>query len=139
MSLTFSRNKTKSLYDFLERKDSYKKNKSSLNRMNNKPIFPYYYFFFDKVIYPKKFCCIPKAYFIVYNFMCQIYDISTHILLFKHFNLLNNALKEKLIEENIFSPSILFSKINIGDNKLIERLNRDLIAKNSIFYSNSFK
>ena len=133
LSLTFSRNKTKSLYDFLERKDS--------NKMNNKHIFPYYYFFFDflfdKMIYPKKFCCIPKAYFIVYNFMCQIYDISTHILLFKHFNLLNNALKEKLIEDNIFSP--FFSKINVGDNKLIERINRDLKAKRSIFYSNSFK
>ena len=45
-------------------------------------IFPYYYFFldclFDKLINPQKFFCIQKAYFTVYNFMCQIYDISTH-------------------------------------------------------------
>ena len=143
MSLTNSRNKTKSLYEFLEIKDSFNKNKSSSNGTNYKYIFPYYYFFFDfffdKIMFPKKFCCIPKTYFTVYNFMCQIYDISTHIILFKHFNLLNNVMKEKLIEDNIFSPSILFSKINISDSKIIERLNRDLKSKTSIFYSNSFK
>ena len=52
--------------------------------------------------------------------MCQIYDISTHIILFRNFNLLNNALKEKLTEENIFFPSRLFNKINYSDNKIIK-------------------
>jgi hypothetical protein len=121
MSLTNSRNNSKSLYNFIGIKDSYK---SSSNRKNQKYIFPYYYFFFDffydKAISPKKFCCIPKTYFAIYNFMCQIYDISTHIILFRNFNLLNNALKEKLTEENIFFPSRLFNKINYSDNKIIK-------------------
>ena len=89
MSLTNSRNKSKSLYNYLEIKDSFK---SSSTRKNQKYIFPYYYFFFeflyDKVISPKKYFCIPKTYFAIYNFMCQIYDISTHIILFRNFNLL---------------------------------------------------
>ena len=65
-------------------------------------IFPYYYFFldcvFDNLIFPQKFFCMQKAYFTVYNFMCQIYDISTHIILFKQFNLLNNIMLEKIYE-----------------------------------------
>jgi hypothetical protein len=129
MSLTNSRNKSKSIYEFLEIKDFLKRNKSSSNRKNQKYLFPYYYFFFDffydKVISPKKFFCIPKTYFTIYNFMCQIYDISTHIILFKNFNLIKNALKKKLAEDNIFCPSLLYNKINISDNKLIKRLNRD--------------
>ena len=118
MSLTNSRNKSKSLYNFFEIKDFYK---SSSNRKNQKYTFPYYYFFFDffydKAMSPKKFFCIPKTYFTIYNFMCKIYDISTHIILFRNFNLLNNALKEKLTEENIFFPSRLFN----SDNKLTKK------------------
>jgi hypothetical protein len=119
MSLTNSRNKFKSLYNYLEIKDSFK---SSSTRKNQKYIFPYYYFFFeffyDKVISPKKYFCIPKTYFAIYNFMCQIYDISTHIIIFRNFNLLNNALKAKLTEENINFPSRLFNNTNYSENKL---------------------
>ena len=69
--------------------------------------------------------------------MCQIYDISTHIILFKEFNLLNNVLKE-ISEENVFCPSKLFHKININDNRIIEKINKDLNSKRSIFYSNKY-
>ena len=65
---------------------------------NAKYIFPYFYFFldffFDKLIYPQKFFCLHPSYFTVYNFMCRIYDISTHIILFKHFNLLNKLIQK---------------------------------------------
>ena len=50
--------------------------------------------------------------------MCQIYDISTHIIIFRNFNLLNNALKAKLTEENINFPSRLFNNTNYSENKL---------------------
>ena len=70
-------------------KDHSKTKKKTNKRKVSNYIFPYYYFFldiiFDKLIKPQKFFCIPKAYFTVYNFMCQIYDISTHIILFKQF------------------------------------------------------
>ena len=101
-------------------------------------IFSFYYFFldfiFDKLIYPNKFFCISKEYFTVYNFMCQIYDISTHIILFKQFNLLNNTLK-KIYEKNGFCPAHPFKKININDTDLIEKLNKDLKNKKSILFS----
>lgn len=127
------------------------KNKSSVNnsscpkrtRIKNKKkkksdIFPFYYFFldlfFDKLINPQKFCFISKAYFTVYNFMCQIYDISTHIILFKQFNLLNNAVK-KIYEERGYCYIYPFQKININDPKVIEKLNQDLKNKKSILFA----
>jgi hypothetical protein len=143
-SIIKPRKKANSFYQSLKLqiKNSKKKNKEIVRpKKRKKYIFPYYYFFFDiffdKLIYPKKFLCISKAYFTVYNFMCQIYDISTHIILFKQFNLLNNMVKE-LSEENVFLPSRLFHKINIKDNKVIEKINKDLGAKKSIFYSNNY-
>ena len=97
--------------------------------LTNKSVFPYYYYFldfyFDRFIHPQKFCCINKKYFTVYNFMSQIYDISTHILLFKQFNILNNSLK-KIYEEKGFCPTLPFRKININDDDLMTKINEDL-------------
>ena len=117
------------------------KPKKKVKRKVAKYIFPYYYFFldiiFDKLIKPQKFFCIPKAYFTVYNFMCQIYDISTHIILFKQFNSLNNMFMEKMYEDDGICPSKPYNKINICDNKVIEKLNKDLKIKKSILFSNN--
>ena len=66
--------------------------------------------------------------------MCQIYDISTHIILFKQFNLLNNSVK-KIYEERGFCYIHPFHKININDKKVIEKLNNDLKNKQSILFS----
>ena len=61
-------------------------------------IFPYYYFFldfiFDKFLRPERFFCLPKTYFIVYYYMCQIYDISSHIILFKQVNALKKMFED---------------------------------------------
>ena len=118
--------------------------KKNINNKNGKKevfIFPYYYFFldfiFDKLIKPQKFFCIKKAYFTVYNFMGQIYDISTHIILFKQFNLINNMILEKMYDDNGICPSKPYNKININDNKIVEKLNKDLKHKNSILFSNN--
>ena len=105
-----------------------------------KYIFPYHYFlldfFFDKLINPQKFFCVSKKYFTVYNFMCQIYDISTHIILFKQFNILNNIL-QKIYEDSGNCPARPFKKININDNEVIEKLNKDLKSKKSILFSHN--
>ena len=104
------------------------------------PIFPFYYFFFDyfldKLIYPQKFFCLHSSYFTVYNFMCRIYDISTHIILFKHFNLLNILVK-KIYENEDLSASKPLKKINIRDKKIVEKLNNDLRGRQSILFSNN--
>ena len=118
-----------------------KKNNNIIKKKRAKYIFPYYYFFldflFDKLINPQSFFCIKKAYFTVYNFMCQIYDISTHIILFKQFNLLNNMVLEKVFEENGICPTKPYNKININDSQIVQKLNRDLKNKKSILFSNN--
>ena len=97
--------------------------------LTNKNVFPYYYYFldfyFDRLIHPQKFCGINKKYFTVYNFMSQIYDISTHILLFKQINLINNNLK-KIYEEKGFCPAYPFRKININDDDLMYKIKEEL-------------
>jgi len=121
-----------------------KTNNNGIDRVfNTKNVFPYYYYFldfyFDRLIHPQKFCCVNKKYFTVYNFMSQIYDISTHILLFKQFNLINNSLK-KIYEEKGFCPSHPFKKININDEDLMNRINEELKkSEKPIIFSKSIK
>ena len=134
-------NNNKSLKEPLKAKVIRKNNYIKKKRKTQKYIFPYYYFFldiiFDKLIFPQKFFCLSKSYFTVYNFLCQIYDISTHIILFKQFNLLNNMILEKIYEDNGICPSTPYTKINIRDAKTIEKLNKDLKNKKSILFSNN--
>ena len=112
-----------------------------IRRKKTEYLFPTYYFFLDffldKLIHPQKFFCLPKEYFTVYNFMCQIYDISTHIILYKHFNSLNKMFKEKIYENDEVCPTKPYNKINIGDEKRIEKINKDLKSNKSILFSNN--
>ena len=133
-----SKRKSLVINENLKRQES-PTNKSKINRVRRiNHVFSFYYFFFDfifdKLVNPQRFFCVSKTYFVVYNFMCQIYDISTHIILFKQFNLLNNTLK-KIYEENGFCPAHPFKKININDNDIIDKLNKDLKNKKSILFS----
>ena len=68
--------------------------------------------------------------------MCKIYDISTYIIIFKHYNIINNMFKENAFEDKEYYPLNIIKKINISDVKLIERMNKDLREKKSILYSN---
>ena len=111
------------------------------NKQKMKYIFPYHYFLmdfiFDKFLRPQKFFCIPKTYFIVYNYMCQIYDISSHIILFKQINILKKILREKNYDnEGDIRPIEKFQKINIKQTKSIEQLDKDLKQRKSVIFSN---
>ena len=66
--------------------------------------------------------------------MGQIYDISTHIILFKQFDIVNNVLKQ-VYEEKGFCLVHPFKKININDMDMIEKLNKDLKNKKCIIFS----
>ena len=110
-----------------------------INKLKKKKyLFPFYYYFldfyFDKLINPQQFLCVSKKYFTVYNFMTHIYDISTHILLFKQFNLINTSLKH-IYEENGFCPAHPFKKINLKDEELMARINEGLKREKSILLS----
>jgi hypothetical protein len=112
------------------------KNNLLVLEKKTKFIFPFYYFLldalFDNLINPQRFCCISKNYFTVYNFMCQVYDISTHILLFKQFSLMNAILKQTKYEGSDLNKTLFFDKINIGDNMIMEKINNNLKTKKSI-------
>ena len=117
------------------------KAQNKYNKHKMKYIFPYYYFLldfiFDKFLHPEKFFCIPKTYFIVYNYMCQIYDISSHIILFKQVNILKKMLEEKKYENEDENSSIRkFEKINIRQTKSMKQLGKDLKQRRSIIFSN---
>ena len=137
-------NNSSFIYTPFKTKELPKRNKN-INK-KTKFLFPYYYYFldviFDNLINPRKFFCISKAYFTVYNFMCNIYDISTHLVFFRQLNLLNNIFIEKISEEKekgIYDYK--FNTININDNKVMETISKNLKSlKNnkSILYSNYF-
>ena len=131
-----------SFYETVNLKENNDKNKIIVNNKKIRSLFPYYYFFldiiFDNLINPKKFFCLSKKYLIVYNFMCHIYDISSHIIFFRQFNILNNMTNEKLYEEFDFSLYNRFNTININDNKLLNKIERDMKSKRPIFYNNYF-
>ena len=117
------------------------KPKNKYNKHKMKYIFPYYYFFldfiFDKILHPEKFLCLPKTYFIVYNYMCQIYDISSHIILFKQVNSLKKIFEENQHESEDEIRSIRkIHKINIKHRKSIEQLDKDLKLKRSVIFPN---
>jgi hypothetical protein len=117
------------------------KPQNKYNRHKMKYLFPYYYFFldfiFDKFFRPEKFFCIPRTYFIVYNYMCQIYDISSHIILFKQVNALKKMFEDRKYESEDELKSIKkFQKINIRHSKSIEQLGKDLKQRRSVIFPN---
>jgi len=100
-----------------------------LKKIHKKEIFSIYYFimdiFVDRFVKPKNFCKMNKNYFIVYNFMGKIFDISSHILLFKHSNILRYLFLNGTNEEN----EIFNLKININNKNLmkeIDEINNDV-------------
>ena len=125
------------LFESLKTKISPKK----IRKKKKQYLFPTYYFFLDffldKLIHPQRFFCLPKAYFTVYNFMCQIFDISTHIILFKHFNSLDKLIKEKAYEKDGVCQIKPYKKINLSDEKKVEKINKDLKSNKSILFSNN--
>ena len=131
----------KFFYKQIKVKDNSKKNIIFLEK-KAKYLFPYYYFLldyiFDNIFNPQKFFCIPRNYFTVYNFMCQVYDISTHILLFKQFSLMNAILKKTKNDECDFNKTLFFDKINISDDILMEKINNNLQSKKSIVNYDNF-
>ena len=103
-----------------------------------KYLFPFYYYFldiiFDNLMNSKRFLHFSKKYFIVYNFMCQIYDISSHVILVKQFNILKNILKEMYDNSENFIDK-LYNKININNNKVLEDLRNEFKHNKSLNFN----
>ena len=90
-------------------------------------LFPTYYYFMDilidRFIKPKRLFCLNKKYFVVYNFMGQIFDINSHILLIKNFNIFQTIFFNEINGGRI--PSFE-KKININNENLMNELHQDL-------------
>ena len=122
-------NNSNSLQLDLSNHNIFKKKKIKQN-----DLFPIYYyfmdFFIDKLVRPKSFCYLDNRYLIVYNFLGHIFDISSHILLFKNFNILKNLFVSEITDGKkkikIFDNS---KRININDNALMDEVSRDLKAQ----------
>ena len=112
-----------------------KKNKKIgiLKKRKKKNLFPLYYFFMDifinKLIKPKSFCCMDRRYFTVYNFMGHIFDISSHILLIKHFNIFKNILLNDINRGKKLTVFDFNKKININDYSIMAEIDKELRAE----------
>ena len=111
------------------------------NKTKIKDLFPIYYYFMDifidKLINPKKFCCINKKYLIVYKFMGQLFDITSHILLIKNFNIFKNIFFNELNGGKKLNSYTIDKKININDDNLMDEINDYMNAKHLGIFTNT--
>ena len=129
------------IHDFsMELKDDISKKYKVLKQRNNSYLFPLYYFFMDifidKLIKPKTLWCVDKRYLTVYNFMGQVFDVSSHIYLFKHYNLTKNLfLTEFSVGKDLYQIN-MNNKMNINDETLMADLNKELEGDENCYLFN---
>ena len=80
-----------------------------------KSLFPYKYYlcsiFIKNIHTSRNYFFVTKKFIVVYNFICQLFDISSYLILHKEFQIIkNNLLEEKY--KNIVEKS---NKINVND------------------------
>ena len=101
---------------------------------SRKKLFPIYYYFMDVfldiITQPKKFWIVSQQYLIVYNFMSQLYDISTYVLLYEKFNIIRRVLYFK--NYAYFSQT---KKINILNEEVMININENLRNKKNAIFS----
>jgi hypothetical protein len=115
-------------YDFNSKEDNLKINDINNQIVNEKKVFikqklfPYKYYLcsiFIKNLDASKHNCLYSSRFTkIYAFLCQLFDITTYLLLHREFNALKTIFNEKninLIEKN--------KKININSKNFIKSIN----------------
>jgi len=80
-----------------------------------KSLFPYKYYlcsiFIKNINTSKNYIFVTKKFIVVYNFICQLFDISSYLILQKEFQIMkNNLLEEKY--KNMIEKG---QKINVND------------------------
>ena len=114
----------------LELKEDISKKFKVLKQKKKSYLFPLYYFFMDifidKLINPKNLCCIDRRYLTVYNFMGQVFDISSHIHLFKHYNVIKNLFLSEFNGGKDLHQINMDNKMNINDETLMADINKEL-------------
>ena len=99
-----------------------------------KKLFPLYYYFMDVFLdlikQPKKFFIVSHQYLTAYNFMSQLYDISTYVLLYEQFNIIRKVLYSK--NYDCFSQ---IKKINILNDEIMININESIRNHKSAIFS----
>ena len=121
------------------------KRKLDGNKVKNE-LFPMSYYYmnliFDRLIKPKSLFCIDKRYFIMYNFMVKIFDVSSHIKLLKYFTIFTDYFFSNELNGKRKNFPYFERRININDDKKMEEIenigdkNEDIFGK-FIFYEKS--
>ena len=125
-SAIIRQNKNSMILDYLNMECEQTNHEKQLHKTTN-TLFPTYYYFMDilidKFIKPKHFFCLNKKYLIVYNFMGQIFDIRSHIILVRNFNILQNIFFQEI---NGGKKHSFDKRININNDNLMDEINYDL-------------
>jgi hypothetical protein len=101
-----------------------------------KQLFPYRYYLFSifkrNMDASKKSFMFSRKFIVVYNFICQLFDISSYLILQREFQTMKNAVMQEK-ERNIIENG---QKININENSFNINMKECLDAKRfSIFGS----
>ena len=115
-------------YDFLSKEENSKGNENNEDNTNEKnnfikqKLFPYKYYlcsiFIKNLNASEHNCFFSSRFTKIYAFLCQLFDITTYLLLHREFNALKSIFNEKnvhLIEKN--------KKININSKSFIKNIN----------------
>jgi len=94
-----------------------------------KSLFPFKYYLcsiFIKNFDPNKnYCFLSKKFIVVYDFICQLYDISSYLILQKEFQIMKNAILEK-DQRNILEKN---QKVNVNTHSFHYEMNECLSNK----------
>ena len=94
-----------------------------------KSLFPFKYYLYSifiKNFDPKKnYCFLSKKFVGVYDFICQLFDISSYLILQREFQIMKNTVLEKE-QRNILEKS---QKVNVNDHSFQYEINECLNQK----------
>ena len=118
-------------YDFLSKEDNLKgndNNEDNTNEKNNlikQKLFPYKYYlcsiFIKNLNASEHNCFFSSRFTKIYAFLCQLFDITTYLLLHREFNALKSIFNEKNV--HLIEKIEKNKKININSKNFIKNIN----------------
>ena len=121
----------------------YRKSNEFSKSFTKRELFPISYYYmnilFDRLIKPKTCLCLDKKYFIMYNFMIKILDISTHIKLLKYFIVFMDFFFSNEYNPRRKNVPNFDKKININDELKMEEIENITDKNGDVFGKSLFK
>ena len=121
----------------------YRKSNEFSKSFTKRELFPISYYYmnilFDRLIKPKTCLCLDKKYFIMYNFMIKILDISTHIKLLKYFIIFMDFFFSNEYNPRRKNVPNFDKKININDELKMEEIENITDKNGDVFGKSLFK